>query len=46
MTTEEATIIPTVMTTDFIWRDKIAKAGVDKEVNQYFAAMTRKTWIF
>ena len=26
---------------DAIWREEIAKAGLDKEVNQYFAALTK-----
>lgn len=29
-----------VQDADVIWREEIAKAGLDKEVNQYFAALT------
>ena len=29
-----------VQDADAIWREEIAKAGLDKEVNQYFAALT------
>ncbi|QIB70389.1 glutamine-hydrolyzing GMP synthase [Aminipila butyrica] len=29
-----------VQEADFIWREEIAKAGVDKDINQYFAALT------
>ena len=29
-----------VQDADFIYREEIAKAGLDKEINQYFAALT------
>ena len=37
VTTEK---VQMVQDADAIWREEIAKAGLDKEVNQYFAALT------
>ena len=37
MTPEKVAI---VQDADAIWREEIAKAGLDKEINQYYAALT------
>ena len=37
MTPEKIAI---VQEADAIWREEIAKAGLDKEINQYYAALT------